>query len=94
MRVLLCFVVVELLINQGRCPGDSRSGGEWAAMNVTVWLVALHMGALHPYEKVLTLVLAFGPFLLLAGVIVARRRHDAAEEAGRSGEPDSVQRDK
>jgi hypothetical protein len=48
-------------------------------MNVTVWLVALHMGALHPYEQVLTLVLAFGPFLALGAVIVHRRRQDDAE---------------
>jgi hypothetical protein len=39
-------------------------------------LVAMHMGALHPYEKVLTLLLAFGPFLVLAAVIVVRRRHE------------------
>jgi hypothetical protein len=50
-------------------------------MNVTVWLPALHMGAMHPYEKALTLLLAFGPFLLLAAVIVVRRRHDALEDA-------------
>jgi hypothetical protein len=39
-------------------------------------LVGLHLGTLHPYEKVLTLVLAFGPFLVLGAVIVLRRRHD------------------
>jgi hypothetical protein len=39
-------------------------------------LLPLHMGALHPYEKVLTLVLAFGPFLLLAVVVLVRRRQD------------------
>jgi len=43
-------------------------------------IVALHLGALHPYEKVLTLVLAFGPFLVLGIVIAVRRRHDLAEE--------------
>ena len=26
---------------------------------------------MHPYEKVLTLVLAFGPFLVLGAVVVA-----------------------
>jgi hypothetical protein len=40
----------------------------------------LHMGALHPFEQVLTLVLAFGPFLLLAAVIMIRRRQDARDE--------------
>jgi hypothetical protein len=32
-------------------------------------------------EQVLTIVLAFGPFLLLGGVIVFQRRRDAREEA-------------
>jgi hypothetical protein len=39
-------------------------------------LVALHLGALHPVEKVLTLVLAFGPFLVLSAVVAFRRRHE------------------
>ena len=38
-----------------------------------------HLGSLHPYEQVLTLVLAFGPFLVLALVIWRRRREDDAE---------------
>ncbi len=44
-------------------------------------LIALHLGGLHPYEKVLTLVLAFGPFIVLGAVIVLRRRHE--DEDGR-----------
>lgn len=40
-----------------------------------------HLGTLHPVEQVLTIVLAFGPFLLLGGVIVLQRRRDAREEA-------------
>ncbi len=43
-------------------------------------LVPAHMGGLHPAEQALTIVLAFGPFVLLGAVIVARRRQDAAEE--------------
>jgi len=43
-------------------------------------IVALHLGALHPYEKVLTLLLAFGPFVVLGIVVAVRRRHDLAEE--------------
>ena len=39
-------------------------------------LVALHLGGLHPYEKVLTLLLAFGPFIVLGAVVVLRRRHE------------------
>ena len=42
-------------------------------------MIPLHMGALHPYELVLTLLLAFGPFVALAVVIVVRRRHDRLE---------------
>ena len=40
----------------------------------------LHLGPLHPVEQWLTLILAFGPFLVLALVIVVRRRQDLAEE--------------
>jgi hypothetical protein len=36
-------------------------------------LVVLHLGGLHPAEKVLTLLLAFGPFLVLGAVIAMRR---------------------
>ena len=43
-------------------------------------LVALHMGALHPVEKVLTLLLAFGPFVVLGAVIAVRRRHEPEDE--------------
>jgi len=39
-------------------------------------MTPLHMGALHPYELALTLLLAFGPFVLLGAVIVVRRRED------------------
>jgi hypothetical protein len=48
-------------------------------MTLPPFLTALHMGALHPYEQVLTLILAFGPFLVLAAVIVHRRRQDDAD---------------
>lgn len=42
-------------------------------------VIPLHLGALHPYETALTLLLAFGPFVALAVVVVVRRRQDAAE---------------
>ena len=48
----------------------------------------LHLGALHPVEQALTLLLAFGPFLVLAVVIAVRRRQDAREDA-RIGAPDA-----
>jgi hypothetical protein len=43
-------------------------------------LVALHLGPLHPVEQVLILVLAFGPFVLLAVTIWISRRRHAAED--------------
>lgn len=43
-------------------------------------LTTLHMGALHPVEQVLVLVLAFGPFLLLALVVWLRRRAERRED--------------
>jgi hypothetical protein len=47
---------------------------------VTPDLIVLHMGAMHPYEKVLTLALAFGPFIVLGAVIAVRRRHEEDPE--------------
>jgi len=46
------------------------------------------MGALHPYEQVLVLVLAFGPFLLLGAVIAVRRRQDRREDVAEQGQRD------
>jgi len=47
------------------------------------------MGSLHPIEQLLTLVLAFGPFLVLGGVILWRRRRDESlDEAEDVGQPD------
>jgi hypothetical protein len=43
-------------------------------------LVALHLGPLHPVEQALTLVLAFGPFVLLAVTIWITRRRNAAKD--------------
>ena len=55
-------------------------------------VLPLHMGALHPYEQLLVLLLAFGPFVLLAVVVVVRRRHDAREEAGDDARDESRER--
>jgi hypothetical protein len=43
-------------------------------------LLPMHLGAMHPYEQALTLVLAFGPFVVLGAVVLHRRRQDAAED--------------
>jgi hypothetical protein len=44
-------------------------------------MTVLHMGALHPVEQVLTLLLAFGPFVALGIVVWVRRRREAAQDA-------------
>lgn len=43
-------------------------------------MIPLHLGALHPAEQVATIVLAFGPFVVLGIVIAIRRRSELAEE--------------
>ncbi|WP_165807225.1 hypothetical protein [Nocardioides currus] len=45
-------------------------------------MIPLHLGALHPVEQLLTLVLAFGPFVLLGFVVWHRRRHDQDSPRG------------
>ena len=39
---------------------------------MTLW----HLGALHPFEQALVLLLAFGPFVVLGVVVWLRRRED------------------
>lgn len=46
--------------------------------------VPLHLGALHPVELLLTLLLAFGPFVVLAITIRVSRRRNA-----RGDDPDA-----
>lgn len=41
--------------------------------------VPMHMGSLHPVEQALTLLVAFGPFALLALVAVLRKRRGPTE---------------
>jgi hypothetical protein len=48
------------------------------------------MGSLHPYEQALTLLLAFGPFVVLGLVVWLRRRQD--EAASTRTEPASADR--
>ncbi len=44
-------------------------------------MTVMHLGAMHPFELALTLVLAFGPFLVLGVVVWRRRREEAADDA-------------
>ena len=56
-------------------------------------LAALHMGALHAHERLLVLLIAFGPFVVLAVVVFVLRRRDVAaeaREAGNTGRPGEV----
>lgn len=43
-------------------------------------VVSWHFGQLHAYESAIALLLAFGPFLILAVVIVLRRREDDEDD--------------
>lgn len=56
-------------------------------------MIPLHMGSLHPYEQALTLLLAFGPFVVLGFVVWRRRGEDAraVSDAG-SRAPEDVSR--
>jgi hypothetical protein len=58
-------------------------------------VTALHLGALHPLEQALTLLLAFGPFVVL-GVVILRRRRQEQQAAPEAAAADVVegQRDK
>ena len=51
----------------------------YAAMIPVPAPTALHMGSLHPFEQALTLLLAFGPFVVLGIVVWLRRREDGAD---------------
>ena len=44
-------------------------------------LIAAHLGTLHPYETVLVLLLAFGPFVVIVLLVLRERRHHAALDA-------------
>jgi type VI protein secretion system component VasK len=41
--------------------------------------VPAHLGELHTYEQLLVWLIAFGPFVALAVVVLVVRRRDAAE---------------
>jgi hypothetical protein len=41
----------------------------------------LHLGALHPVEQLLTMLLAFGPFVVLALVIWRRQKAQGRADA-------------
>jgi hypothetical protein len=61
-------------------------------MNAALGAVPLHLGGLHPYEQLLVMLLAFGPFVVLGVVVLRLRRRDLAAEArsGAEGPPERV----
>lgn len=48
--------------------------------------VPLHLGALHPLEQALVLLVAFGPLVVAVGVVVVMRRRAVADEESDPGE--------
>ena len=65
----------------------------WQLPRFPAWLTIpanYNLALSRRWHLFFALVLAFGPFLVLAGVIVVRRRHDALQDAA----PDEAQRDK
>lgn len=62
---------------------------------VLAQLALLHLGALHPVERALTLVLAFGPFVVLGVVVWWRSRQADPDQPDQPGEPEvPAQRDR
>ena len=58
---------------------------------VLAQLALLHLGALHPVERALTLVLAFGPFVVLGVVVWWRSRHAEDDPDIQDGQDDGEQ---
>jgi hypothetical protein len=46
----------------------------------SLMIVLMHLGKLHPIEKLLVGGIAFGPFVVLAIVVYVVRKRDIAEE--------------
>jgi hypothetical protein len=54
--------------------------------------VAAHLGSLHGYETVLLALLAFGPFVVLAVVVLVLRRRDLADDEVADAPPPTMKR--
>ena len=66
-----------------------------ATMDLVTPPLPLHLGPLHPVEQALVYLLAFGPFVVLALVVVARRRQDRlADRADDGYDGEAAQRDR
>jgi Na+-translocating ferredoxin:NAD+ oxidoreductase RnfE subunit len=61
-------------------PGGTGRARQGTIEAMSLPVLPLHMGALHPFEQLLVMLLAFGPFVALGIVIAVRRRQDRREE--------------
>ena len=50
-------------------------------MSASGLLVAEHLGALHGYEKLFVLLVAFGPFVVLSFIVRYANRRNAEEDS-------------
>ena len=51
-----------------------------SSLDLVAQMVPQHLGALHGFEKLLVLLVAFGPFVVLSFVVRYAQRRDAAED--------------
>jgi hypothetical protein len=47
----------------------------------------MHLGPLHPFEQLLVVLIAFGPFVVLGVVVYVLRRRDIASEHDEAVDP-------
>lgn len=69
--------------NQSGAPGIPGHDGATMSESLPMTLppiAPMHLGALHPVEQALVLIVAFGPFLVLFVVVYVARRRAIAEE--------------
>ena len=54
-----------------------------------LWLTAaaLHLGRMHAQEQLLVLLIAFGPFVVLVGVVLALRSRERARWDPEAAQP-------
>jgi len=56
-------------------------------------VLPLHLGTLHAHERLLVLLIAFGPFVVLAAVVLLVRRRDLAAERAETVEEGAEEQD-
>jgi len=56
-------------------------------------VLPLHLGTLHAHERLLVLLIAFGPFVVLAAVVLLVRRRDLAAERAETAEEGAEEQD-